>query len=864
MALAPGTRLGPYELVTLLGRGGMGEVYRALDVRIGRTVAVKILPSDSARHDERRIRFEREARAVGRLNHPHICALYDVGAQNDIEYLVMEFLEGETLASRLRRGPLPFDEALGHAVALAEAIARAHQEGIVHRDIKPSNVMLTRGGVKLLDFGLAKLRDQIEAPPLVDDVSTVDGTRPPPTISRDGTIVGTFAYMAPEQLVGHPCDTRTDVFSLGIVIYELLTGRHPFARTSEAEVVHAILHADAPPLTDVCREASPPLARAVARCLAREPADRWHSAVDLAPELAAAREASRRSDTDAPPRAVRPRRWAELTAAILVIAIAIGASIVGFRRSVSTSVRSVVVLPCTAAADPQAQAYCDGLADTLSATLTPIAIGRGVEMTSTFEVRQRGVATTRAARANFGATLVLEGTILRAGDTMRINYALVDAVSSRQLDAVSVTATAADPFGVQDKIAEWAVAALALKLNDPERQALTAHGTQVPGAHELYLQGRGYLLDFEKPENVDTAIDLFNRAIALDAAYARAYAGLGGAFWQKYTATKEPSWVDLARSACTHALALDPSLEEGYVCRGTVRAGTGEYDSAARDFERALERGPTNDEAYLGLAIAQEGAGNFAAAEQTYRRAVDLRPQYWASREWLAAFYRGRARYAEAAQQYQAAIALTPDNARAHYALGGLYLFLGRYDDAIASFRQSVSLGPTAGAYANWGVTYYYQRRFREASGMLERACAIEPSAQFLGNLARAYYWTPDAAKASATYGRAVAAAERELAVNPHDVDLHLLLAEYTAKLGRRADSIANLNAAQLGAETDPHRLFFAALAYNQLGDVPSALRLITAAVDHDLPPAELTAWIDLDNLRNQVSFQQLLRRVHR
>ncbi|HZR23065.1 MAG TPA: protein kinase [Vicinamibacterales bacterium] len=861
MALVPGTRLGPYELVALLGRGGMGEVYRATDARIGRTVAIKILSADAARQDERRIRFEREARAVGRLNHPNICALYDVGSQDGVEYLVMEYLQGETLSSRLRRGPLPFDEALRHAAALAEAVARAHQEGIVHRDIKPSNVMLTDSGLKLLDFGLAKLRDQLDVPALVGDLSTVDGVRPPDNISSTGTIVGTFAYMAPEQLEGHPCDARTDLFSLGLVLFEMFTGRHPFAKTSEAEVVHAILYGEPESLLEASRNATADLDRAVGLCLKKRPQDRWQSAADLARDLAWSASGSRGSGTAATP-ATRRRRWLEVTAAAIVIVAAVAAAYVGWQRQAKT-VRSLVVLPCTSANDSQAQAYCDGLADTLSAKIAPLVLARGLQLTSTFEVRQRGVANASAARASFGATLILEGAILRAGETMRINYALVDADSSRQLDAVSLTAAASDPFSVQDRVTEWAVTALELKLNGPEREALTAHETQVPGAHELYLQGRGYLLDYEKPGHVDTAIDLFTRAIALDAKYALAFAGVGSAYWQKYTATKDPSWVPLARDACDRALGLDAAAPAGYVCRGTVRLGTGEYTAAADDFARAVDREPTNDEAYLGLARAQQGAGNVSAAEQTYRRAVDLRPQYWATHEWLAIFYRDQARYGESVQQYQAAVSLTPDNARAYYALGGVYLLLGRYEDAIGAFRKSVSLGPTPGAYANWGVAYYYLRRFPESASMLEEACRLAPDARRLGNLARAYYWAGDKTQATVTFERAIADGERELAVNPHDVDLHLLMAEYMAKLGRRSESLAHLDAAQVAHETDPHRLFFAALAYNSLHDEARALHLLSQAVDRQLPPAELTAWPDLDNLRPNLSFQRLVHRVN-
>lgn len=223
----------------------MGEVYRALDTRVGRIVAIKVLPADVAHQVERRQRFEREARAVARLNHPHICALYDVGAQDGVEFLVMEHLDGETLSARLMRGPLPLDEALGHAAALAQALARAHREGITHRDIKPSNVMLTESGIKLLDFGLAKLRERDDRParsPL-DDQSTGAA------LSPAGTLVGTIAYMSPEQLEGRPVDARTDIYALGLIVYEMITGQRAFAKDSQAGLIAAILTEDPPPMT---------------------------------------------------------------------------------------------------------------------------------------------------------------------------------------------------------------------------------------------------------------------------------------------------------------------------------------------------------------------------------------------------------------------------------------------------------------------------------------------------------------------------------------------------------------------------------------------------------------------------------------
>ena len=269
MSLHPGTRLGPYEIVGPLGAGGMGEVYDAVDTRLGRAVAVKVLRPELAAAPDRRARFEREARAIASLNHPHICTLHDVGHQDSIEFLVMERLEGETLADRLVRGPLPFSEALVHAGQITDALERAHGQGIVHRDLKPANIMLTRSGVKLLDFGLARL---LEA-----EASAPDGLTRAGTLTQEGTIVGTLQYMAPEQLEGKPTDARTDLFAFGAILYEMVTGRRAFDAPSQAGIVGAILHTDVPPLTS----APPAFVRVLTVCLAKKAEDRWSSAHDV-------------------------------------------------------------------------------------------------------------------------------------------------------------------------------------------------------------------------------------------------------------------------------------------------------------------------------------------------------------------------------------------------------------------------------------------------------------------------------------------------------------------------------------------------------------------------------------------------------
>src|SRR5687768_17301331 len=276
MQVGSGTRLGPYEIVSQLGAGGMGEVWRAKDTRLDRSVAVKILPATLAQNAQFRMRFEREARSISQLNHPHICTIHDVGNENGTDYLVMELLEGESLAERLSRGPLPLAEVLRYGIQIAEALDRAHRAGIVHRDLKPGNVMITKAGAKLLDFGLAKA----SGPEI-----SVDGATEHKPLTAEGTILGTFQYMAPEQLEGLEADARTDIFALGAVLYEMATGVRAFDGKTKTSLIAAIVSSEPPPMSRVQPITPAALEHVVAKCLEKDPDQRWQSAHDIAQEL---------------------------------------------------------------------------------------------------------------------------------------------------------------------------------------------------------------------------------------------------------------------------------------------------------------------------------------------------------------------------------------------------------------------------------------------------------------------------------------------------------------------------------------------------------------------------------------------------
>src|SRR6202163_2593785 len=281
MAILTGRRLGPYEILSAIGAGGMGEVYKARDTRLDRIVAIKVLPTHLADRSELRERFEREARTIASLNHPHICTLFDIGQQDGIDYLVMEYLEGEMLAQRLLKGSLPLEQVLQYAIEIADALDKAHRKGVTHRDLKPGNIMLTKSGTKLLDFGLAKLKQEVA--PANTRLSQLPTVNEP--LTAQGTIVGTLQYMAPEQLEGKGVDARTDIFAFGAVVYEMATGKRAFEGKSQASVISAIMSSDPPPISSLQPMTPPALDHLVKTCLAKEPDDRWQSASDLRREL---------------------------------------------------------------------------------------------------------------------------------------------------------------------------------------------------------------------------------------------------------------------------------------------------------------------------------------------------------------------------------------------------------------------------------------------------------------------------------------------------------------------------------------------------------------------------------------------------
>ncbi len=470
--------------------------------------------------------------------------------------------------------------------------------------------------------------------------------------------------------------------------------------------------------------------------------------------------------------------------------------------------------------------------------------------------------TADDARREFGATHVLEGNLQRSGNQVRINVAVVDTRTRHQLRAESLTIAAADPFAVQDQVVSAAVKMLGLAVQPREREALKTHGTQVASAYDFYLQGRGYLQNYDKLENIENAIKVFDTALQLDPRYALAYTGRGEAYWKKYENSKDPQWVQRSRQDCEQALSLNSVLPAAHICLGRLYKGTGHYQEAVAEFDQAIQADSTNDDAYRELAQAYELQDKPAQAEATYRRAIELRPHYWAGYNWLGAFYFNRAQYREAAQMFEQVTALAPDNARGFYNLGASYVALGRYADAIKVLERSIAIRPTGMAYTNLANASFYQRRYDEATKAYEQSIRYnQGDAVLWWNLGDGYYWTPGMrSQAVGAYRRAISLANDRLRVNPKDAYALSIVAICRAMLGEKQSALDSLQKGLQISPADPGLAFKAALIYNHFGDTPEAFSWLEKALSEGFSAITVRDTPDFDYLHTDPRFQELFR----
>jgi len=869
--LSAGDCVGKYQVLGLAGAGGMGVVYRALDLKLERTVALKFLPNELIATSADRERFLREARTASALDHPNIGVIHGIEETSDgRSFIVMAYYEGETVARKLLRGPFSPEEALDIAIQMARGLAEAHARAIMHRDIKPSNVIITPQHVaKIVDFGLAR----IAGPSL--------------TTQSLGTS-GTFGYMSPEQTMGKLADQRTDIWSLGIVLTEMVTGKNPFHRDTAPATLVAILN-EPPTLPD-----SIPLElqRIVYRALSKEPATRYPTCREMLADLEAFRrdlgpvsvsslvgsQASSRASSDfrktlerasstmlfprASPREAWLRWLAGIGAAALVI---VALALIPALRDRITSLfgrheEHVAVLPFeNIGSDPANEAVSQGLMDSLSSRLSNLDTGkRSLWVIPASEVRRQKISDAGSARRELGATVVVQGSLQRDGQTIRLTVNLVDANKLRQIGSVALQ----DPAGDFSTLEDEAVARLAGLMHievTPEMLRATG-GAVTPAAYESYLKALGYMQRHDKPENLDLALDALKSALKTDPSFALGYAQLGEAYRMKFTLDKNSKWTDEALANCRKAAELNTRLPVVYVTLGRIHDSGGQYDLALQEFQRAMQLDPRNADALIGLAHAYESLGRTADAEAAYKKAIALRPDYWDGYNNLGVFYDGRNRYDEAIAQLRHAVELTPDNARVYLNLAAVYIDSGdqkRLPEAEQALKKSIELSPTYPAYANLGYLYVQEQKYAEAATTIEKALKLNDK-DFLiwGNLALAYEGLKQQDKVDAARDRQMLSLEQAAKSNPRDGQVQSYLGLVYAQKKMRDKALPRLQSALVLSPDDNVVLENVGEAYEKLGDRTRALYYIHQSLQKGYGLAALKNNLDLQSLLSDPRFR--------
>ncbi|MGZ5426053.1 MAG: protein kinase domain-containing protein [Thermoanaerobaculia bacterium] len=861
MLLEPGSRLGPFEILTRLGAGGMGEVWRACDARLQRDVAIKVLPEAFAKDADRRTRFTREAHVLASLNHPNIAAIYSFEEIVGVRFLVLELVSGETLKQRIVRAPVSMDEALRFALQIADALEAAHAKGILHRDLKPANVNVTpEGKVKLLDFGLAKAFALGAVSPDISHSPTLDAE---PT--RQGVVLGTVSYMSPEQARSRALDARSDLWSFGCVLYEMLAGKKAFDGESLSDILVAILDrepdwAALPPATP------PPLRDLLRRLLQKDPAQRPPDVRETRAFLEAAAGSRTTAIFSAPGRSgsLMRRGGARALVAAGVALLAVGAALLwlSMRERDGKALPASKMLAILPATDLTGRAdgrqLCDGVSFSLGVKLQSVPNLAIMRPSSPAMLKETDAA--KWAR-DTGANLLVQPAVRQMGDTRQLSFSISLAGSPVQIAAGEVTGPAAEHFRLEDELTQKLASALKVHLASGGAVPTPAPASVPAGAPQTdYVVALGYLERYDDPASVQRAIDLL-RKIPGGESSALVQAALGRAYLETYKDTHDLALARLAQASAETAQRLDPGRVETLLTLGRIKAAAGRFDESIEDFRRALARDPLSVEALLSLGDALADSGKPADAEAAYRQAAASRPAYWAPYNRLGALHYGRGDYARAITAYEEASRLNPSSARPLSNLCASYLQSGRLDDAVKAAQRSLALMPTASAWSNLGIAHYYAGRFADAAAAFEKAVAAAPKRSTFGvNLGDALRWSDGgAARAREAYAEALRRADDELKVNPRDVAALRNRAHALTHLGEEAKALEAILAARAAAPDDSTVLLSAGMLALRRQDRTTAFALVADSVRRGFSPFLLRADPDLGAVRSDPLFEKAL-----
>lgn len=831
----------------------MGVLYRANDRRLKRIVALKFLGPRQSDSAEALLRFRREAQAIAALNHPNIATLYEVGEWDGEPFIALEYLPNGTLKDRLKQGLLTLSEVLTYTAQIGAGLEFGHCRGILHRDIKPSNCMFSELDVlKLVDFGLAKSD-------AADDVT------------RPGVAVGTLPYMAPEVLRGEEATVRSDIYSLGALVYEMLAGRPLFTAARPESLIHLILAGTAKAVARLPADVPGQVSKAVAKATAGRPQDRFGSTVEFLEALgcdctamATGRLGTTRtvSTVHVYPKPTWRRR---ALVALLAGLLAAGAAI-GYRWKAmpsAPSLSTVVVLPFdNLSGNPTDQLLCDGIQEIVTSTLARTsALQKGMLIVPSAEVRRNQVRTISDARKLFGASLAITGAVRKTPESLELTLNLSDASTRRQKDSRILTLRSADTAALQSKLASELGGMLglgALRAVDSGTPGQTTKNSQ---AYDLFLQGRGAM----ENRQLDQAEVLLRKALELDPDFLPARAKLAETYIRKDLATMDPKWLGLADEQVSLAARSGITSDVLWV-QAMIRKQTGDTDKAIQLFQELLRRDPNNVESYSLLATALETAGRTHDAARVYQQAINLRPGYWPTYNSLGVFYLNRHDYRSAEQTLLKGLSLAGDNHRLDLNLGATYFQMGRWRDAAKYFERSNAVKPNALAFSNLGTIHFYQGHYDVAAKQFRAATGLQTGNSVnWGNLGDAL-WQLEGERAHSleAFETASRLASQQLALNPADWRLRKSQALYLAKLGHTKDALSEISRSLREAPADPSVQLYAARVYAVIGDKRHALTCLKRGRSLGLNPSEIEFDPDFKNLHGDPEYRSLMNQSDR
>ena len=872
--IAPGSDFGPrYRIDALLGQGGMGRVYKAYDKELDRTVAIKVVREGAIGQADALKRFKQELVLASKISHKNILRIHDMGDVGGLRFISMAFVEGQDLQHIIHDNPkMPMDRILNFARQIAEALAAAHAEGVVHRDLKPQNLLVDKNDqIFVCDFGLAK--------------SFEEGAI---GMTRTGAFLGTPRYMSPEQVEGKPADNRADLYSYGLILYEMVTGDVPFTGESTLKVMYQRIQ-EKPKSPKLIKPDLPNwLVRIIMRCLERNPDDRYQNAYEILADLQGSlsgagnsRVGMSRIGSGSQSVVIQipefaSRRWVWVVAgvvALLAILFAIPPIrhlIPGFHVEETGSAKSgipplssgryVAVLPLQVLGDQSQLGFlAQGIEEALSAKLFQL---NGVHVTSSdaaAKVDQKQ-SLQKIAR-NLGANMLVQGMIQGNGDKIRIILNLENVAEGKRVWSQQFDGVAADLFTLEDQIYNRVVSAMDVTPTTEETAKAEARPTDNIAAYDLYLRGRNSMRGHEE-KNVSTALDFFNQALKQDPRFALAYTGLADASLRMYDLKKDSFWTQKALSAAQQAQQLNDNLPEVHSTLGSVYSATGKYAEATAELRRAISLAPSSDEAYRRLGSVYVASGQGKQGIEAFQKAVELNPYFWQNQNLLGDAYNRTADYAQALEAFKQVTVLEPDIDAGYENMGNVYLTQGKYEESIPYFQKALQIEPYFSTYSNLGTAYFFLKQYPNAIAMFEKAVALSPNdTTMVVNLADAYRYAGQQDKARDTYQQAISVGFKGLQTNPKDTEIMAQVALSYAKIGNAAQAQEFIKRARAVEPSNVNYIYDEAEIQALSGKASEALKSLQEALEKHYPAEFAEGDPELGSIQKDPRFKELMRK---